>query len=67
MNAEFQRIAKRVKKPFLSEQCKETEENSRLGKTRNVFKKIRFQGNLSCKDGPNRGQKWYGPNRSKAY
>ena len=40
MNAESQRIAKRVK-PFLSEQCKEIEENSRLGKTRDLFKKIR--------------------------
>ena len=67
LNAEFQRTARRDKKAFLRGQCKEIEENSRLGKTRNVFKKIRFQGNLSCKDGPNRGQKWYGPNRSKAY
>ena len=41
LNAEFQRIARRDKKPFLSDQCKEIEENSRLGKTRNLFKKIR--------------------------
>ena len=41
MNAEFQRIAKREKKAFLSEQCKEIEENNRMGKTRNLFKKIR--------------------------
>ena len=40
LNAEFQRIAKRVKKPFLSEQCKEIEENSRLGKTRDLLKKL---------------------------
>ena len=39
LNAEFQRIARRDKKPFLSEQCKETEENSRMGKTRDLFKK----------------------------
>ena len=41
MNAEFQRIAKRDKKAFLSDQCKEIEENNRLGKTRDLFKKIR--------------------------
>ena len=41
MNAEFQRIAKRDKKAFLSDQCKEIEENNRMGKTRNLFKKIR--------------------------
>ena len=41
MNAEFQRIARRDKKVFLSEQCKEIEENNRLGKTRDPFMKIR--------------------------
>ena len=41
LNAEFQRIARSYKKDFLSEQCKETEENNRMGKTRNLFKKIR--------------------------
>ena len=41
LNAEFQRIAKRNKKVFLSEQCKEIEENNRMGKTRDCFKKIR--------------------------
>ena len=41
LNAEFQRIAKRDKKAFLSDQCKEIEENNRTGKTRNLFKKIR--------------------------
>ena len=41
LNAEFQRIAKRDKKGFLSHQCKEIEENSRMGKTRDLFKKIR--------------------------
>ena len=40
MNAEFQRIARRNKKAFLSEQCKEIEENNRMGKTRDLFKKI---------------------------
>ena len=57
-NAEFQRIARRDKKAFLSNQCKETEENYRMGKTRDLFKKIkRYQGNISCKDGLNKGQK----------
>ena len=41
MNAEFQRIGRRDKKAFLSDQCKEIEENNRTGKTRDVFKKIR--------------------------
>ena len=41
MNAEFQRIARRLIKAFLSDQCKEIEEKSRKGKTRNLFKKIR--------------------------
>ena len=41
MNAEFQRTARREKKAFLSDQCKEIEENNRLGKTRDLFKKIR--------------------------
>ena len=41
MNAEFQRIARRVKKAFLSDQSKEIEENNRMGKTRDCFKKIR--------------------------
>ena len=41
LNAEFQRLARRDKKGFLSEQCKEIEENNRMGKTRDLFKKIR--------------------------
>ena len=40
LNAEFQRIARRDKKAFLSDQCKEIEENNRMGKTRDLFKKI---------------------------
>ena len=47
LNAEFQRIARRDKKAFLSEQCKEIEENNRM----------RYQGTISCKDGHNKGQK----------
>ena len=41
LNGEFQRIARRDKKAFLSDQCKEIEENNRMGKTRDLFKKIR--------------------------
>ena len=67
-NAEFQRIARRDKKAFLSDQCKEIEENNRMGKTRNLFKKNkRYQGKISSKDGHNKGQKWYGPNRNRRY
>ena len=68
LNAEFQRTARRDKKAFLSNQCKEIEENNRMGKTRDLFKKIReYQGNISCKDGHHKGQKWYGSNRSRRY
>ena len=68
LNAEFQRIARRDKKAFLSDQCKEIEENNRIGKTRDFFKKIkRSQGNISCKDGLDKGQKSYGPNRSRRH
>ena len=67
LSAEFQRIARREKKAFLNDQCKEIEENNRMGKTRDLFKKIRYQENISCKDGLSKGQKWYGPNRSRGY
>ena len=67
MNAEFQRIARRDKKAFLSDQCKEIEENNRRGKTSDLFNRIRYQRNIACKDGHNKGQKWFGPNRSRRY
>ena len=51
LNAEFQRIARRDKKAFLSDQCKETEENNRMGKTRELFKKIRYKGTFHAKMG----------------
>ena len=52
MNAEFQRIARRDKKDFLSHQCKEIEENNRMGKTRDLYKKIRdTKGNFHAKMG----------------
>ena len=59
LNAEFQRIARRDKEAFFNEQCKEIEENNRMGKTRDLVKKNwRYQGNISHKDGHNKGQKW---------
>ena len=67
LNAEFRRIAMRDKKAFLSDQCKEIEENNRIGKTRDLFKKIRdtkeaFHAKMgTVKD------KQYGPNRSRRY
>ena len=52
MNAEFQRIARRDKKTFLSDQCKEIEANNRMGKTSNLFKKIRAsKGSFHAKMG----------------
>ena len=66
LNAEFQRIARRDKKAFFSDQFKEIEENNRMGKTRDLFKKIRdTKGNISCKDRHNKGQKRYGSNRRR--
>ena len=54
LNAEFQRIARRDK--TLSVQCKEV--NSRMGKTRHLFKKTSYQRNILYKDGHDKGQKW---------
>ena len=63
-NAEFQRIAKRDKKAFLSDQCKEIVENNRMGKTSDLLKKIRdTKGTFHAK----MGSKWYRPNRSRRY
>ena len=68
LNAEFQRIARRKNKAFLNDQCKEIEENNRMVKTKDLFRKTGDnQGNISCKDGHNKGQKYYGPNRSRRY
>ena len=68
LNAEFRRIARRDKKAFLSDQCKEIEENNRMGKTRDLFKKIRdTKGTFHANMGLNKGQKWSGLNRSRRY
>ena len=59
LKADFQRIARRDTKAFLSDQCKEIEENNRMGKTRDFFNKIRdTKKTISFKDGHNKGQKW---------
>ena len=53
LNAVFQRIERRDKKAFLSDQCEEIEESNRMGKTRDLFKKTGYKGNIPCKDGHN--------------
>ena len=59
LNAEFQRIARRDKKAFFSDQCKETEENNRMGKTRDLFKKIRdTKGTFHAKMGSIKEMVW---------
>ena len=68
LNAEFQRIARGDKKAFFSDQCKEMEENNRMGKTRDLFKKIRDnKGNFHEKIGTRKDRNRYGPNRSRRY
>ena len=68
MNAEFQRIARRVKKAFLSDQCKEIEENNRMGKTSDLFKKMRdTKGTFHSKMGTRKDRNSIGPNRSRRY
>ena len=67
LNEEFQRIARRDKKPFLSNQCKKIEENNRMGKTRDLFKKIRdTKGTFHAKMGSVKDRN-EGPNRSRRY
>ena len=62
LKAEFQRTARRDQKAFLSDQCKETEETIDWERLEISSRKLE-RGNISCKDGLNKGQKWYGPNR----
>ena len=67
LNAEFQRLASRDKKAFLSDQCKEIEENNRMGKTRDLFKKRSdTKGNFHAKMGSIK-DRWYEPDRSRRY
>ena len=66
LNAEFQRIARRDKKAFPSNQCKEIDKNNRMGKTRHLFKKnLRYQGNISCRHGLDKGQKCMDPKEAE--
>ena len=66
LNAEFQRIARRDKRAFLSNQCKEIEENNRMGKTRDLFKKIRDTKGISHAK-MSSIKKWHGHNRDRRY
>ena len=67
LNAEFQRIARRGKKAFLSDECKGIEENDIVGKTRDLFKKNSDTKEHFMQRWHNKGQKWYRPNRSRRY
>ena len=77
MNAEFQRTARKDKKAFLSDQYKEIEETNRMGKTTDLFKKIRDtkvafhakmnKGPNKGPNGLNKGPKWYAPKRRRRY
>ena len=67
LNAEFQRIARRDKKAFRSDHCKEIEEKNGMGEIRDLLKKIRnTKGIFHAKMGSIRTE-WYGPNRSRRY
>ena len=67
LNAELQRIPRRDKKAFLHDQCKEIEGNNNMGKTRDLFKKIRDTKGTFHANGYNKEQKWYGLKRSRKY
>ena len=68
LNDKFQRIARREKKAFLSDQCKEIEENNRMGKTRDLFKKLRdTKGTFHAKMGTIKDRNGMDLNRSRRY
>ena len=67
LNVEFQRIARRDKKAFLSNQWKEIEETIEWERLEISSRKLEIQGNISCKDGLDKRQKSYGSNRSRRY
>ena len=68
MNVEFQRTARRDKKAFLSDQCKEIEENNKIGKRLEISsRKLEIPRDISCKDGHNKRRKLYGLNRIRRY
>ena len=66
LNAEIQRIARRYKKAFLSEQCKEIEKNNGMGKIEILSRKLEIPREHFMKRWA-QGQKWYGPDRSRSY
>ena len=65
LSAEFQRIARRDKRAFLSDQCKKIEANNRMGKTRDLVKKLKIPRENFMQRWAQKGEKWYGPNRSR--
>ena len=67
LNAEFQRIARRDKKAFLCDQCQEVDEKIEWKGLKVSSRNLRYQGNISCKDGHNKGQKLCRPNQSRRY
>ena len=68
LNAEFERIARRDKKAFLSDQCKEIKENNRMGKTRDLFKKLRdTKGTFHAKMGSIKDRNGMDLNRNRRY
>ena len=67
LNAEFQRIARRDKKAFFSDQCKGIEKTTEWERLGISLRKSEIPKNISCKDELDTGQKWYGPNRSRRY
>ena len=67
LNEKFQRIVRRDKKTFLSDQCKEIVENKRMGETRDLLKKKKDTKGTFHADGDSKGQKRYEPNRNKRY
>ena len=67
LNAEFQRLASRDKKAFLTDQYAETKEITEWERLEISSRKLEITREHSCKDGLDKGQKWYGPNRSRRY
>ena len=67
LNSEFQRTARRDKKVFLSDQCKEIEKTIEWERLEIPSRKLELPRNISCKDGLDKEQKWYGSNRSRRY
>ena len=62
MNVEFKEQEGEIRRPSLSDQSKEIEENNRMGKTRDLQENLRYKGNISWKNKHYKGQKWHGLN-----